>query len=650
MADIQNRIVFTATDKTQAAFRSMRTSIASASAAMTSFQGVLLQVAGIGGLVAFGKATADAVDKLAKVSDKLGVTTQAMAGLQHAASLAGVENQQLEKGLQQMAVKIGEAAQKGGDAAVAFSSMGLSARELRTMAPEQQFSLIADKLNGVSNATDRINLAYQVFGARNVEFLNLIEGGSAALAEASDEAERLGLSISRIDAAKVEIANDAWTRFKGATEGAARTVLVQLTPYLKAMGDMLTKATTQGENFGEKVSEALNALMTPLGWLADGVHGVQILWQLATVGVAKFVDAAVQGVALVDEKFSELASKLPGLDFKPSPALQDWAEISRATVEDLTADLEKLLMEELPSEGLKRTIENVKAEMDQAAAEIAQRASGRAGVGGESIMPTVAVEDRASKDLFQKYYDNLIEKSARLEESLLSDEERIQLSYENQLMLLDEAEMRGIELSASYNQLREQIEIEHQARLGNIFAQGELARRKTAQMNWQQQFGLAAQAFGGISNLMQGTSKRQFEIGKKAAIAETVINTAQAAMKSYQALSGLGPFGPALGAAAAAAAIAYGVSQVQKIKSTQFGGGASAGGGPATPTYDANPGTGLPAQPFENFPGQAQASRSSPTINLTIESDSGVVSTEWVRDKLLPRINEAIDDGVPVRG
>jgi len=603
-------------------------------------------VAGIGGLVAFGKATADAIDKLAKTSDKLGVTTQAMAGLQHAASLAGVENQQLEKGLQQMSVKIGEAAQKGGDAAIAFSSMGLSARELRTLAPEQQFALIADKLDGVSNATDRINIAYQIFGARNVDFLNLLEGGSAALGEAADEAERLGLSISRIDAAKVEVANDAWTKFKAAIDGAARTIIVQLTPYLKALADLLTRNSTRASDFGDKVQTALGYAVDAVGVLADGVHGLHIMWQLATVGVAKFVDLAVQGVALVDEKFSELASKLPGLDFKPSAALQDWAEVSRNRVEELTADLEKLLMEELPSEGLKRTIENAKAEIEQAAAEIAQRASGRAGAGGESIMPTV--EDQGGKDLFQKYYDQLIEKSARLEESLLSDEERIQLSYENQLMLLDEAEMRGIELEMGYDAMREKIELEHQARLGNIFAQGELARRKTAQMSWQQQLGLAAQAFGGISSLMQSTSKRQFEIGKKAAIADTIINTGQAAMKAYQSLSGIPYVGPVLGAAAAAAAIAYGASQVQKIKSTQFGGGATPSGGPATPTYDANPGTGLPSEPFENFPGQSPAAARARNVNVQIEWYGSPPDDEWLRSKFIPRLNEAMGDGVTV--
>lgn len=78
-------------------------------------------------------------------------------------------------------------------------------------------------------------------------------------------------------------------------------------------------------------------------------------------------------------------------------------------------------------------------------------------------------------------------------------------------------------------------------------------------------------ALGNLSSLMNSHSKTMFNIGKVAAIAETVINTYKSATGAYAALAPIPVIGPALGAAAAAAAIAAGVANVQQIKSRTFG-------------------------------------------------------------------------------
>jgi len=90
-----------------------------------------------------------------------------------------------------------------------------------------------------------------------------------------------------------------------------------------------------------------------------------------------------------------------------------------------------------------------------------------------------------------------------------------------------------------------------------------------------------------LSVLMQSKNKEMFEIGKKAAQANTLISTYESAQKAYNSLAGIPIVGPALGAAAAAAAVAAGYVRMQAINSTSFGGGggggaaAAAGGGGA---------------------------------------------------------------------
>lgn len=85
---------------------------------------------------------------------------------------------------------------------------------------------------------------------------------------------------------------------------------------------------------------------------------------------------------------------------------------------------------------------------------------------------------------------------------------------------------------------------------------------------------------------------KAFEANKKLEYANTVINTATAAMEAYKAMAGIPFVGPALGAAAAAAAVAAGVYQLMIIKNTQpddiTGGASTADNSSSTPTIDIN--------------------------------------------------------------
>src|SRR5210317_1869485 len=71
-----------------------------------------------------------AIDALAKTADKLGVTTEALAGLRLAAQLTGVETRQLDLGLQRATRRISEAAVGTGEAQAALKELGLDAQEL----------------------------------------------------------------------------------------------------------------------------------------------------------------------------------------------------------------------------------------------------------------------------------------------------------------------------------------------------------------------------------------------------------------------------------------------------------------------------------------------------------------------------------------
>lgn len=139
-----------------------------------------------------------------------------------------------------------------------------------------------------------------------------------------------------------------------------------------------------------------------------------------------------------------------------------------------------------------------------------------------------------------------------------------------------------------------------QALSAQNYADYEAEKTRIADEEAQKRFGIAkihrdvdlasTKTFlGYMAGMMNSKNREMHEIGKAAAIGETIINTYAAAMGAYKALASIPYVGPALGAAAAAAAVVAGMAQVAAIRSTPFG-----GGGGAAPTFAASPTTGQP--------------------------------------------------------
>jgi hypothetical protein len=138
---------------------------------------------------------------------------------------------------------------------------------------------------------------------------------------------------------------------------------------------------------------------------------------------------------------------------------------------------------------------------------------------------------------------------------------------------------------------------------------------------------------GQMSALMNSNSRKLFEVGKAAAIGETVVNTYRAATGAYAALAGIPIIGPVLGAAAAAAAVAAGVANVQRIKSTPFGGG----GGSVSASQVATPGQG-PFATAGGAPTPATPAAQRPAAQISVTLSGSWFSAEDVR-RLITDIN-----------
>lgn len=212
-----------------------------ATATLYKFGGAIAAVVGARQLLLMATSVFRTVDALAKVSDKLGIATEKLAGLQHAAQLSGVATQTFNMGLQRMTRRMAEAAQDTGEAKEAIKQLGLSARHLVTLALDEQFLAVAEALSKVDNQSERVRLAFKLFDSEGVALVNMAKGGREALHGMMEEAERLGIAISRIDAKKIEQANDAITRMQAAWSGVKREVAIEVAPALESAAEWIVK-------------------------------------------------------------------------------------------------------------------------------------------------------------------------------------------------------------------------------------------------------------------------------------------------------------------------------------------------------------------------------------------------------------------------
>lgn len=161
------------------------------------------------------------------------------------------------------------------------------------------------------------------------------------------------------------------------------------------------------------------------------------------------------------------------------------------------------------------------------------------------------------------------------------------------------------------NQILQGIEEDHQQALRDIEAKSILDRKGMFTKELQNRVSTAGAMFGQLATLAQSGNKRLIAIGKAARVAETIMNTAAAAMAGWN--QGMQQGGPYLGAAYAAIAIAAGAVQLSTINSVNSGGGGSIGGvgGSGNVAAQDNKGQGI-----QNKQDAAQI------VNLQVNDDS----------------------------
>ena len=217
-------------------------------------------------------------DELGRIADKFGIATEAMTRLNHAASLADVSTMELANSFNFMLGSLFEAANGSETAIKAYKALGLNVATLINMRPEDAFNNIADAISKVENPAMRSALAIDIFGRNGANLIPLFKEGAEGLARASEEADRFGLSITKIDHSALDAANDAIHKVGDAVNGAARQFAVGLAPAISITIEKLLSGVDVAGRFRE------------------AGFNLSMIWATGVEGIARGVDALWVGL------------------------------------------------------------------------------------------------------------------------------------------------------------------------------------------------------------------------------------------------------------------------------------------------------------------------------------------------------------------
>ena len=213
----------------------------------------------VSSLVRMGQAQAEVLDSQSKLAARTGMTMGEFQGLALAGDLAGVSYETIAKAATKADIAFVKAAGGSASARAAFDAIGLSIDELNGKSAAERFDMIAASIAALPTEAERAAAAVAIFGRAGLELLPLFAGGAEGIAQAREQAERLGIALTNAQGRDFEAMHDSITMAGKAIEGVVNQIVAYLAPAVQAVADQFTNlvGTIGGANIGQAIGDGI---------------------------------------------------------------------------------------------------------------------------------------------------------------------------------------------------------------------------------------------------------------------------------------------------------------------------------------------------------------------------------------------------------
>ena len=318
MASDRAQILITAVDQTRTALDGIRNNLGRLGDETRRVQGLLAGLGvslTLGAFAALVKGAIDSADELNKLSQKIGISVEALSTLQFAAQLSDVGLDTLKTGLKGLSANLTEARSGLGEGAALFQALGVSVEDTAGNLKSSDTILleIADRFASFEDGATKTALAVKLFGKSGMDMIPFLNQGSSGIRALMQEAERLGLKLSTETAQAAEAFNDNLTALKASTSGLGISLATELLAPLRVVTDAIREGQGEATGFAVILGGALKTTLEAI--LVLGVNVAYVFKSMGTEigGMAAQLTALarldIRGFKAIGEAMREDAAK-----------------------------------------------------------------------------------------------------------------------------------------------------------------------------------------------------------------------------------------------------------------------------------------------------------------------------------------------------
>jgi hypothetical protein len=318
MASDRAQILITAVDQTRTALDGIRNNLGRLGDETRRVQGLLAGLGvslTLGAFAALVKGAIDSADELNKLSQKIGISVEALSTLQFAAQLSDVGLDTLKTGLKGLSTNLTEARAGLGEGAALFQALGISVEDTAGNLKSSDTILleIADRFASFEDGATKTALAVKLFGKSGMDMIPFLNQGASGIRALMQEAERLGLKLSTETAQAAEAFNDNLTALKASSSGLGISLATELLAPLRVVTDAIREGQGEATGFAAILGGALKTTLEAI--LVLGVNVAYVFKSMGTEigGMAAQLTALarldIRGFKAIGEAMREDAAK-----------------------------------------------------------------------------------------------------------------------------------------------------------------------------------------------------------------------------------------------------------------------------------------------------------------------------------------------------
>ena len=224
-------------------------------------------------------------DEFFKLSQKTGVSVEALTALDYAAKLSDVTTEGLTKALQKLSVAMFDTQVNGEEGSAALKALGVSATDAHgQIRPTEAVLLdLAEKFARMPDGADKAALAVKLFGKEGLAISPFLNQGREGISALMEEAQRLGLVMSEDVARASEVFNDNLTRLSAIFEGVQRQIGAAVIPILADFTEQVILAQTETGSFSNELQRITANREATIAFLESIASGLAFIAESAVL-------------------------------------------------------------------------------------------------------------------------------------------------------------------------------------------------------------------------------------------------------------------------------------------------------------------------------------------------------------------------------